>query len=190
MISTSFTDEELAKKSIENIDFFAELFTRYEKKLFFYIRRISYFSEEEAEEILQDSFIKAWKNLKGFDKDLSFSTWIYRIVHNTTISEWKKTQSKNRDSYVKIEESEYVNIPSNINIIKELEIKCTKQEVQKLLYQLSPQYKEVLILKFIEEKSYEEISDILQKPSGTIATLISRAKKQFKQISEKQNISF
>ena len=91
------TDEELVQKSLKDIEFFAELFERYEQKLMKYILRISAFSYEQSEEILQESFIKAWKNLQGFDKDLSFSTWIYRIVHNTTISEWKKTQTKNKD---------------------------------------------------------------------------------------------
>ena len=51
-------------------------------------------------------------------------------------------------------------------------------------------YREVLILKFLEEKDYREISDILKKPSGTVATLINRAKKSFYEMAKEENISF
>jgi len=58
-----------------------------------------------------------------------------------------------------------------------------------MLNKLDDKYKEVLVLKFLEEKDYKEISDILQKPLGTVATLINRAKKQFKSISEEKELN-
>ncbi|MEA2112539.1 MAG: sigma factor-like helix-turn-helix DNA-binding protein, partial [Patescibacteria group bacterium] len=61
-----------------------------------------------------------------------------------------------------------------------------KQEVFLMLSKIDIKYREVLILKFLEEKSYREMSDILRKPEGTIATLINRAKKEFLKILEKQ----
>ena len=57
----------------------------------------------------------------------------------------------------------------------------TAAEVQAILKSLPENYREVLVLRFVEDQSYEEISDILMKPSGTVATLLNRAKKQFKE---------
>jgi len=75
---------------------------------------------------------------------------------------------------------------SDTNIEKETLVKEQNEHISSLLSQLKPDYKEVLVLKFFEDKDYQEISDILQKPMGTVATLISRAKIQFKKIYEKE----
>ena len=183
-------DEELVQKSLKNIDYFACIYERYEEKLTHYILRISSFSIEEAEDVLQESFIKAWKNLNEFDGNLKFSSWIYRIVHNTTITEWKKTQSKGKNRKQNINEELFENFPSLLNIAKETDQKFDKKNIQKVLQLMPEKYREVLILKFLEEKNYKEISDILKKPSGTVATLINRAKKIFYQIAKEKNISF
>jgi RNA polymerase sigma-70 factor (ECF subfamily) len=186
-----YTDEQLVKKSLQNMDFFGVLFERYEKKLLRYILRISNFSYDVAEEILQECFVKAWENLNGFDEDLKFSSWIYRIVHNKTISEWKKTTTKGRDLKIDLESEVFNNIASELDIENDLNKEYTRQEVKKVLAQLDEKYREVLVLKFLEEKSYDEISDILKKPAGTVATLINRAKKKFKSLlHNKDELSF
>lgn len=64
------------------------------------------------------------------------------------------------------------------------------EEINKVLDLLDGKYREVLVLKFLEEKSYEEISDILKKPVGTVASMINRAKLAFKSETEKQKIKF
>ncbi|MBU2566600.1 RNA polymerase sigma factor [Patescibacteria group bacterium] len=183
-------DEELVKKSLENIDYFACIYERYEEKLIRYILRISSFSYAEAEEVLQEAFVKVWRNLNEFDESLKFSSWVYRIVHNTTITEWRKTQTKGKDQRVAIDDELYKNLPSNLNIEKEIGKKFDQEGIKRVLQLMPEKYKSVLILKFLEEKDYNEISDILKKPSGTVATLINRAKKSFNQIAEKENISF
>ena len=71
---------------------------------------------------------------------------------------------------------------------KEIDLITDKQLITDILNSLDYKYKEILELKFLEEKDYREISDILKKPLGTIATLINRAKKQFKKELIKQNI--
>ena len=184
------SDEELVQKSLKNIDYFACIYERYEQKLIRYILRISSFSFAEAEEVLQEAFVKAWQNLNEFDGDLKFSSWIYRIVHNTTITEWKKTQSKGKNQKQEIDEELFHNLPSSLNIEKEINQKFNKENIRKILQLMPEKYREVLILKFLEEKDYKEISDILKKPSGTIAALINRAKKSFYQIAKQKNISF
>jgi len=186
----NYTDEELAKLATEQIDLFGCLFERYQKKLLRYILRISSFNGEEAEEVLQESFIKAWTNINEFDDSYKFSSWIYRIVHNTTISQWKKSKSFGKDRKAHVESAVLENHPSHTNLENEAEKRLDEIKMRLLLDKLPEKYKEVLILQFLEEKSYEEITDILQKPMGTIATRISRAKKAFRILAEKEKISF
>jgi RNA polymerase sigma-70 factor, ECF subfamily len=184
------SDEELVQKSLQDVDFFACIYDRYEQKLIRYILRISSFSLAEAEEILQEAFLKAWQNLNEFDENLKFSSWIYRIVHNTTVTEWKKTQSKGKDAKQEIDDKLFQNLPSSLNVEKEITKKFNEEDIRKILQMMPSKYREVLILKFLEEKDYNEISDILKKPKGTVATLINRAKKSFHQITEENNTAF
>ena len=186
----NMSDKELVERSLQDVDYFACIYERYEQKLIWYILRISSFSFEEAEDVLQEAFIKAWKNLNEFDRGLKFSSWIYRIVHNTTITEWKKSQSKGKDKKQEFNEELFGNLPSSLDLEKEASQKFDKENIQKVLRLMPEKYREVLVLKFLEEKDYQEISDILKKPNGTIASLINRAKKSFYQIAKQENISF
>ncbi|MCK5085039.1 MAG: sigma-70 family RNA polymerase sigma factor [Candidatus Pacebacteria bacterium] len=184
------SDKELVKRSLQDVDYFACIYERYEQKLIWYILRISSFSLEEAEDVLQEAFIKAWKNLNEFDENLKFSSWIYRIVHNTTITEWKKSRSYGKDKRQELDEEIFQNLPSSLDIEKEANQKFDKKNIQKVLRLMPENYREILVLKFLEEKNYKEISDILKKPNGTIATLINRAKKSFYETAKEKNISF
>ncbi len=158
---------------------------RYEKKLLRYIIRISGFAKEDAEDILQESFIKAYHNLNDFDKSLKFSSWIYRIVHNQAISHYRKTQARPRLVAVDLENGLVKTLASNLDLAKETEAEHFKEKVAKIISQMDIKYREVLMLRFFEDKSYREISDIIKKPLGTVGVMIKRAKKQFKKIYEK-----
>ena len=184
------TDEELVKLILENQENFLYLVRRYEEKLTRYIRRISGLDKEDIEDLLQDIFIKVYQNLNDFDTSLKFSSWIYRITHNHVISNFRK--SKARPVTVSIDEENDIarKIASGIDILKEVDQKLKKKVIIDVLKKMDKNYKEILILKFLEEKDYNEISDILQKPVGTVGTLINRAKKQFKKIVEKEKIDF
>ena len=183
-------DEELVKKSLRDVEYFACLFERYEKKLVRYILRISSFTPEEADDVLQEAFLKIWKNLNKFDGSLKFSSWAYRNVHNTTVSEWKKSRSFGKDQQIKIDNELFGNLPSGIDLAKEFQRGDSNREIRKILNALPEKYSAVLVLKFLEEKNYNEISDILKKPPGTIATLIHRAKKAFRKEADRRNILF
>lgn len=183
------SDEELVEKSLQDVEYFACLFERYEKKLIRYILRISFFSPEEADDVLQEAFLKIWKNLNKFDGNLKFSSWAYRVVHNTTVSEWKKSKSYGKDQQIKIDEELFKNLPSEIDPVQKFYKEDRDKEIRKILNALPKKYSVVLVLKFLEEKNYNEISDILKKPPGTIATLIHRAKKAFREEVGRKNIS-
>ena len=180
-ITEKTTDEELVAKTLENPEIYALLVERYEKKLLRYIMRILSGTKEDAEDILQDVFLSAYKNLNDFDQDLKFSSWIYRIAHNKVISHFRKVTARPKTMTYE-GDSQLLNIlASEEDIAKSMEKRHDAAEVRDVLDELDEKYREALVLKFLEEKDYKEISDILEKPMGTVATLINRAKKQFKE---------
>ncbi len=157
-----------------------------------YIHRLVNLTREEAEDILQDIFIKVYRNLNGFNQKLKFSSWIYRIAHNEILnSAYKKkimsnlirTAAPDANGLSVIDE-----MPGTDNAVSDFESKQSRERMQSALMELSIKYREVLVLRFFEDKTYDEMSDILRKPEGTIATLISRAKKKFAKIAEKHQL--
>lgn len=178
-------DNELVELSKTDPDVFGELVARYERRLFAFIRRISYFSQEDIEDIIQETFIKVYKNLNGFDNSFKFSTWIYRIARNTTFDAIRKKHT--RPQSARLEDEELLKIfRSGIDLEKEMVVADDLNKIRKIIDAMPLNYKEIFILKFIEEKSYEEIMDIVKKPKGTIATLISRGRKMIENEMEKE----
>jgi RNA polymerase sigma-70 factor (ECF subfamily) len=170
------SDSELVKLAKINPDNFEALVVKYQQPLFYYIRRISYFSSEDIEDIVQEVFINVYKALNGFDQDLKFSSWIYRIARNTTIDAIRKKHA--RPLTTQLEDDELLKIfVSSTDIENEIATKDKLEKVKKIVDGLPYKYKEVMVLKFVEQKSYEEIMDILKKPKGTVAALISRGRK-------------
>ena len=172
------SDLDIVRQSLANIDYFSCLHDRYESRLLRYIKRISYVTNEEAEDILQEAFIKIWKNLNDFNPSLKLSSWLYRIVHNQTISYWRKNKSLKNDHQIIFDENISQTIADDFQLDHEKE-QLVATQIHSTLNQLPKKYKEVLILKYFEKMSYEEISDVLKIPEGTVATRINRAKKAF-----------
>jgi len=182
------TDEELVNLALVSKDYFLYLMRRYEGKLLAFILRISSFSHDDAEDILQEVFIKIYENLNDFDTNLKFSSWAYRITHNQVISHYRKAKARPQAVSLDLNDKILANLSSDLDIRKEIDINYFRKNVKKVLANLDIKYREVLILKFLEEKSYKEISDILKKPMGTVATLINRAKKEFREELDRQKI--
>lgn len=172
-------DEELVILSLENPSNYLYLMKRYEDRLIRYILRISNLTKEDAEDVLQDTFISVFQNLNAFDSTFKFSSWIYRITHNKTISYIRKIQA--RPKTVDIEDKEII---ERLIVQKELEIevnnKILKEKLMAEIEKMDVKYKSVLVLRFIEELEYSEISDILRIPTNTVGTMINRAKKILK----------
>ncbi|MBT3356421.1 RNA polymerase sigma factor [bacterium] len=181
------SDEELVELSKNDPDVFGELVKRYEQRLFGFVRRISYYSTEDIEDIIQDTFIKVYKNLNAFDSSFKFSSWIYRIARNTTFDAIRKKHA--RPQAARLEEEELIKIfRSGLDLEKEIIANDDLSKVKKIIDNMPIRYKEIFVLKFIEEKSYEEIMDIVKKPKGTIATLISRGRKIISKEVKRQKI--
>ena len=182
------TDNELVELSKDSPDIFGELVSRYQNRLFFYIKRISYFGEEDIEDIVQEVFMKVYKGLNNFNGDLTFSTWIYQISRNATIDAIRKKQV--RPQSAQLDDNEMLKIfKANIDIRNELEVKEHLQEIKGIIEKLPYKYKEVMILRFLEEKNYEEIMDIVRKPKGTVAALIARGRKMLIEEIKEKNLA-
>jgi len=177
--SANLSDAELVKLTLKDSENFLYLMQRYEAKLLRYIRRISNLNEDDAQDILQEVFIKVYNNLNNFDSSLKFSSWIYRITHNSVISNFRKLKARPQKILWDDNEDFIKNIASEFNLEKEIDGKLDREIILQILDKLDFKYKEVLELKFLEDKTYNEISDILKKPAGSVATLIHRAKKEF-----------
>ncbi len=174
------TDEELVVLTLQNKDFFAYIIDRYKSKIFRYISRLTNLSDFELHDVLQDIFIKVYENLNDFDSDLKFSSWIYRVAHNQIIDVHRKNKARPQGHYIDVEDFVLQNIANDFDVVEQANLEYSKKYIGKALNSLDQKYREVLILRFFEEKDYKEISDILKKPPGTVATLLNRAKKQLK----------
>ena len=183
------TDEEVAEKVGEHPELIAILVQRYEVKLESYVRRISGLNYEDRQDLLQEIFISVYENINSFDPDLRFNSWIYRISHNKTINEWKKNKKKEGDITIDENTKPFVDsLYNENNIEKDINQDISKETLSKVLKNIKIEYREVLMLKFFDGHSYEEISDIIQKPKNTVGTMVSRARKSFKKEFDKLNI--
>jgi RNA polymerase sigma-70 factor (ECF subfamily) len=172
------SDEEIVERvRTTHPELFAIIVKRYQDKLLRYAKNLTGDGDRSID-VVQDSFIKAFVNLKGFDEKKKFSGWIYRIVHNEAINVIKKFKKE-------IALPEDFDITSEENISEDYSKKETRVMVTSCLDKLPIAYLEPLSLFYIEDKSYEEISDILRIPMGTVATRISRAKKIMRKICQK-----
>ncbi len=188
IIGEDKSDEEIVKLSLVDQEYFLHIIKRYKMKLYRYVLRISNIDPEEAEDILQEVFMKVYQNLNDFDDSLKFSSWIYRITHNQVISNFRKISSRPQKAGFDIDDDFIKNISSELDLVKDIDADILRNNILKVLEQMNVKYKEVLILKFLEEKSYNEISDIIKKPMGTVGSLMNRSKKEFKKEFVKLNI--
>ncbi|MFW0861993.1 MAG: RNA polymerase sigma factor [Candidatus Komeilibacteria bacterium] len=181
---TKLSGKDIAERVVASPDFFYCIVRSYEGQLKAYIARITNVDNEEVEDILQEAFIKVYENINSYDSDFKFSSWLYRIVRNETISHWRKNKKRLEDVQLDITEDFISNLRADTDLNTELDEKFVKEDIQKALNKLPFKYKEVLVLRYIEDRDYKDIGDIIKKPVNTVGTLISRAKKELKNILE------
>jgi RNA polymerase sigma-70 factor, ECF subfamily len=189
-LSSKLSDAEVVAQSLVDRSTFALIVERYEDKLMRYIRRLGVYTYEDRQDILQDIFIKVYKNLNGFDSGLSFSSWIYRIAHNETISWYRKQNVRPEGHLIDDIEELFLYIPDAGKSAEQLlDATINATWLQQALSLLDAKYRDPLILRFFEDKEYDEISDILKIPIGTVGTLISRGKTKLHQILTKNQVT-
>jgi RNA polymerase sigma-70 factor (ECF subfamily) len=156
---------------------FGILMDRYERKLFSYARKFLT-GQDNIEDVVQEVFIKTYRNIKNFDTSQKFSPWIYRIAHNTFVNALRK----NAKSPLRFFDFDtFVAHPVYEDVMPaEMEQKRVNEVIDRGLDKLSPEYREIIILYYIEDLSYKEIADILHIPIGTVSVRLLRAKKTLK----------
>jgi RNA polymerase sigma-70 factor (ECF subfamily) len=172
------TDEEIieiVRKKDKEV--YREIIKRYEDKL---TRYVGYLVSDEAEaaDVVQETFIKAYIYINSFNTRKKFSSWIYRIAHNGAMNELKKNKKK--------VPMEGVELDSGTDLEKEFIVKELKEDAHNCLKKMQVIYSEPLTLYFLEDKTYEEISDILRIPTGTVGARISRGKAVMKKICQRK----
>ncbi len=174
----SISDEKFVKLTLKDPRNYQPLVEKYEKRLICYVKNMIYVNEEDAQDIVQESFIKAYRNLNSYNPKYKFSSWIYRITHNEAISFLRK----NKYRKLEIVNDPELNIFDTIASSLDLEKESQKDEIDLALSKLDQRYRDVIILKFVEGMDYNEISEILHIPSGTVGSLINRAKVKLREL--------
>lgn len=172
------SDEELAAKVQKgNKQAFNILTSRYSEKIFRYAKRFLY-NAEDAEDATQDVFLKTYENIQSFNTKKRFSPWIYRIAHNTFINIIRKNK-REKLQFIDLD-TVLPQFVSHNTLEKDISDKFDLNQLEKKIKNMPVKYREVVILYFFEEKSYEEISDILKIPSSTVGVRLKRAKDKLK----------
>lgn len=181
------SDEELIRRLAggEN-QALALLMRRWEPALARYVQRRCYTCGPETDDILQEAFLQVYRHVHAFDPALRFSSWIYRIVHNAMVS---KIRRHARTSGHQPLEEEALMVPNGLTADAELSRKQLDAQVREILDSLSDVLREAFVLRFLEEKSYEEIGDILHLNANTVATRIRRARTEFVEKARRQGIT-
>lgn len=182
---TDLKEKELIRRAKQgDMLAFEELILKHEKIVYNVALRMMNHSED-ARDISQDVFLKAYKNLANFDERSAFSTWLYRITHNTCIDEMRKRKGKHSYSLEEEMESEEGSMQRQIadegdtpeeSLLREEE----KGEILQALDTLSGEHKAAIILRDVKGLSYDEIAEILELSMGTVKSRISRARNQLK----------
>jgi len=155
---------------------YKELYQRYAKAMFNTCLRILN-HESEAEDVLQESFIEAFKNLDGFEYRTSFGGWLKQICVNRSINQLKKRKV----SWVDIEKTTGYDSPDELPV-DESEVQLKVESVKKAIMKLPDGYRTVLNLYLLEGYDHEEIAEILDVAESTTRTQYMRAKQKLLQL--------
>ena len=177
------TDNELVILIRNNPEALSCVIDRYKNKLERYIDRRTNVNTHDREDILQEVFIKIYININDYDNSLIFSSWIYRITHNYII-DWHRKNKKHICISLDDDNSKLIHILEDENSKVDSQVLYDQENldlIKKEIKNLPQDYQEILILKFFEDKSYDEISDILKISVSSVGVRINRAKKLLKQ---------
>ncbi|MFA6099374.1 MAG: RNA polymerase sigma factor [Patescibacteria group bacterium] len=167
-------DAQLVKKYLKGDEHALRLlYERHIPAVYNFIARISP-SEIDVDDIVQEAFVKAWKNLKKFNLDLSFRTWLFTIAKNVLLDQIKKKRpmifslSDQDDAFIDVEDSKP--LPDAM-----LDIRDSDERVAILLNELTPAQRATVVLHVMEDLTFREIGEVLGQPMETVKTRYRRA---------------
>lgn len=175
-----------------NVDAFEVLVRKHQKKMFNIAYRMIG-NYEDACEIVQDAFVSAYKSIKNFQEKAGFSTWLYTIVMNLSRNRLKQLKIQRNREVFSIDDPVLTDdgrinvqpVSNEPSILERLEKKDVQQKVQVCINSLDNEFTEVLVLRDIQGFSYDEISDMLKIPEGTVKSRLSRARYALKDCLKK-----
>jgi RNA polymerase sigma-70 factor (ECF subfamily) len=174
--SQQFDDLELLHRCQKgDSEAFGQLVTKYRIKIFTMIYGIVG-NENDAWDLAQDSFLKAWRSIHQFGGRSSFYTWLYRITINVTVDSLRK---RSRRGEVELDDAIPSFLPSPRANYERAEIRAL---VDAALAQLTPEHRAVIVLKEIEDMQYREIAEILNVSIGTVMSRLFYGKKKLQSI--------
>ncbi|MEO5589332.1 MAG: sigma-70 family RNA polymerase sigma factor [Gemmatimonadaceae bacterium] len=176
---------ELAKDGSEAA--FRELISRYERPVFSLIFRMVR-ERETAEDLAQETFIKILNNLGRYSPEFKFSSWLFKIANNLTIDHLRRRRLKtvsieggpNAVTAESAKATSIAVVSGDESPLEELESRELGSAIEKAIGGLRPEYRACIMLRHVEDKSYEEISEIVKLPLGTVKTYIHRARHELR----------
>ncbi len=170
-----------------NTQMFSQLIDKYKNMVYNLAYRMSNNNPQEAEDISQEAFLRAYQSLARFNPAYKFSTWLYQITLNIIRDRFKKKElnSISLDAPTKTADAEeFYPQPVDLTTNPE-EIITRREDSQKILqaiHSLPLKYREVIILRHLQDLSYTEIGNILKLSPGTVKARLYRAREQLKKI--------
>lgn len=164
-----------------DVNAFEELMAAYEKNVYnLALRMVN--NPEDAADMAQEAFIKAYQSLPGFRGDSKFSVWLYRIVSNVCL-DFLRRRNRRSELSLSVEDDEgeeaQLDIPDEtFSPEAQLERRMTREAVQRGLSGLPPDSRQILLLREIQGLSYEEIAQVLDLEVGTVKSRLFRARKK------------
>ena len=162
---------------------FEQLVRRYEKRVFALTSRMCR-NPADAEEAAQEAFLSAWQGLAFFRGDSSFSTWLYRLASNACVDLLRRESRHRTAAGLSLDDEELnLDVPDPARSPQdEAERRELREKIERGLASLSPEHREVLVLREIHQLSYDEIAETLDLDVGTVKSRISRGRKQLRKI--------
>lgn len=181
---TEISDEDIIALVRDNdVDAYGEIMSRYESKLTRYVVYLTH-DPVAAGDIVQETFIKAYQNLQGFNPKYMFSSWIYRIAHNEAMNAVKRDRHIIHDLDVEnVREAAY-----ETTTIRDIDRSILKNDMQACLDSIELKYREVLMLQYYELMKYDEIADVLHIPPATVGVWAARGKAKLRALCEKKGV--
>ena len=163
---------------------FSILIDRYKNKAFSMLRRMLK-NEFDAEEVLQDCFLKAFNSLSSFKQESKFSTWFYRIVYNTALTKLssKKRKIENEMSSV----DDHFDLEYNAEAV-DIEKEEISEVLKKLIEKLPENHAAVISLYYLEEMNCEEISEVMKISVSNVKVMLYRSRNSLKELILKNNL--
>jgi RNA polymerase sigma-70 factor (ECF subfamily) len=180
---TSPSDGHLIETSLRGSEkAFRQLVERHHPLAFSAVRTVMG-DRDDVEDVVQDVFIKVYRALATFRTDSRFSTWLYRIARNEAISHVRKKTM----SGPPIEET-VLESPESSRPDQQYQVREEQSLMSRYLEQLEENYRTVLELRYLGERSYQEISEAMELPIGTVKSYIYRAKAELKRIMTRDGV--